>query len=149
MRCGPNGLYETPLDRKKERDVAQFLADRWNRAIRMTPPKTGWDAEILKDGHRAGLVEIKCRNIFSDQYDEVKISKSKIDKAVEQAEMAGIVFILVYSLQDGVIWKVISSEIATTFRVSNWGRIDRDNPRDVSLSYAIPIYSFARLGRMT
>lgn len=140
-------IYESPHDRAKERAVLRTLAERWQSEVIPAPKLSCYDAVIKRDGAIVGLVEIKCRNVRSDTYPNIILSKPKVDKICRIARAGQITVkpLFVVRFLDKIMGVELQPEL---YQMGKAGRIDRGDAADVEICYEIPIEWFNLISRV-
>lgn len=119
-------IYENAASRNAEREVAEFLQQRWNCTLRKLPMAYRVDCALFKGGRLAGWIEIKCRG---RRYPEMFLSLHKYMSGRDLARASGVPFLIVYGFSDGGIFSLKTTEDTPVIDIG--GRQDRGDWQDV------------------
>jgi hypothetical protein len=115
-------IYETPVDLKNEREVADYLSAKWKCNFVKLKISYGLDFGVVQDGVLVATAEIKCRNYTSKQIDGwggLMLSASKSHRAAEWT----VPFVLAAKLTDGLFIAKINNWASYIIKIT--GRKDR------------------------
>lgn len=130
--------YETDDHLKKEEELAQFAAFRWNCKMRKQDKYNQFDYIAIKDKKIDAFVELRCRNNSIHKYPSCFITVNKLYNAhaIHQATGVKVLFLVGWDDRTGV------ADLTKQYPVALGGRVDRDDPADIEIVAEIPISSF-------
>ena len=116
----------------------QRAAAAWNVRPVKLPLQYRVDWAIIKNGHLAGWVECKKRNVPRRQYATLLLSLNKVLHGLQLSQTTGLPFILLVEWSDCIGWQ----KITAVEGLSIGGRIDRDDWQDVEPVCHFPTEGF-------
>lgn len=139
--------HETSLDRTRQQEVLDTMSAALGEGITFEMTSTGstYDAMMFYNGHPAGIIEIKFRNIPATIHPTYTIDAKKIDDLAAIAKRDSLYAYLIVSWQGDIRGLDIpeSVERGTMYPTKMQQRRDRDELAD--LVYEIPMGDFKKI----
>jgi hypothetical protein len=132
-------IYETSLDRAREQAVRDYLMQKYACAYTPSEKLAPFDGYLRKpDGALAAIIEIKTRKNNKNKYPTYMLSANKWEVGRRVADNLGVPFLLVVQFTDGVY----VTKLKANYPISQGGRYDRNDARDVEPCIFIPMSDF-------
>ena len=135
-------IYETEQDRWAEDGVAAAVGLAWKCVPVPTPPLSGIDLALMRDGNIKAFAEVKVRTTVASRYSDYMIGAKKWYSNMKFADECGVPMLLVVAFTDGIKWVPAKG---TPVREGIGGRTDRNDPQDIKLCVFIDIGRFKKL----
>lgn len=120
--------YENRKSLQKEHALAQGLEKRWECKLKKLPIKYMLDYAVWKNRQISAWVELKCRTITFEQYDEYMISLSKVMAAKDLSRNTGLKSFLVVQWSNKTAFLQLDN---APYKLRMGGRKDRNDPDDI------------------
>jgi hypothetical protein len=120
--------YENRKSLQKEHALAQGLEKRWECKLKKLPIKYMLDYAAWKNKQISAWVELKCRTIPFEQYDEYMISLAKVMAAKELSRNTGLQSFLVVQWSNKTAFLQLDN---ADYELRMGGRKDRNDPDDI------------------
>lgn len=120
--------YENRKSLQKEHALAQGLEKRWECKLKKLPIKYMLDYAAWKNRQISAWVELKCRTIPFEQYDEYMISLAKVMAAKELSRNTGLKSFLVVQWNNKTAFLQLDN---ADYELRMGGRKDRSDPDDI------------------
>lgn len=128
--------YETEQDRERERQAVLFMQRAMNwRAVHRTPRYYPCDWVVDLDGRRFGLLEVKVRDRFYDQY---MLSLHKAATLLIYSEIAGYIPMLGVQWTDKKTVGIWNPLLREYLMPGVGGRKDRGDAQDMEPIVWVP-----------
>lgn len=138
-------IFETEEHRAKERTVAETLEEAWECSL-LPMPRLSVADYIAHREKGLWLVEVKTRNVASDTYPTIYLSKTKASELRTAAFMLRLRPVWVVSFTDGIWWKDLLDKGWDDFKVAPAGRTDREGAvHDWEQMIHVPLNAMSRL----
>lgn len=135
--------YETEADREREREVADFMRERFRVRYVQMPQRYPADLLIYNpDGTTRSWIEVKSRNIAFGTYDHLILSLEKVIGLQLLARASGMPAYICANLNDG---RFLMPCPAGPVRIDVGGRRDRGDPEDIEPCAVLPWSDFTRM----
>ncbi len=118
--------YETEEDLEIERAIVGELCNQWKCTPQKLPISYHLDYALLRGEEIVALVEIKNRNIPSDQYETSIVPVTKRVAGKKLSQEIGVPALLVLRFQDDI--KFVNFDVQPTYAIG--GREDRGDWQD-------------------
>jgi hypothetical protein len=136
-------MYESQNDLSNEKDVANYLADKWSCVFKKLPISYNVDWLLINNSETPkAFAELKCRNNESIKYPTLLLSLSKWMKGKELGKELNIPFIVIVRWTDGVYFHIAGKHEVT---YGFGGRRDRNDAQDVEPIVLIPTDTFKKV----
>lgn len=142
-------IYETDADVTREKDVADWLADRWSISVCKNPRLYAVDYCAMRDGILASWLEIKNRSYTKDQIDKWG------GYMMGATKVAGMALLIGVSKRPAFLCVNLAGEIYSMrykpdalYKTEYRGRADRGDPDDMEPCLMFPMSEFSFLGRI-
>lgn len=113
-----------PEDRRNERIVSTHMAAIYRLKVVPQSDECCYDFLLTtNDGKPVAVVEVKTRNMYWGQYDDLAVSYKKLEECLEVSTSLGVPFVFVVMCETGIF----ESQINTLegLKTSIGGRTDR------------------------
>lgn len=131
--------YESNEDLKRESELADEIAMRWNCDLHKLPLQYHLDFVAERDGQIRAFLEFKCRTFEMDKYPTFMISMSKMLTARLMFGVSGKDTYLIVKWTD----KIARCDILhCKYDVAMGGRRDRGDWQDIDPCCYIPLSEF-------
>ena len=120
--------YENRKSLQKEHALAQGLEKRWECKLKKLPIKYMLDYAAWKNRQISAWVELKCRTIPFEQYDEYMISLAKVMAAKDLSRNTGLKSFLVVQWNNKTAFLQLDN---ADYELRMGGRKDRSDPDDI------------------
>ena len=134
--------YETTEHLSAEKQLADFLQQKFNCTFKKLPVKYNLDYAMERDGVIKGFIELKCRTVPSTKYGTLMMTLHKLMAAEQITRTSGLPCYLGIQWTDQVKWIEIKHGI---YEYAFFGRKDRNDPYDAEPMALIPINKFKPL----
>ena len=135
-------IYETEVDRMRERSVQEYLLRKIDCLWQEAPTHDNVDGYLYHPDKELGaVVEIKIRSNRSTAYDTYMLSAYKWRNGLHRAKTLGVPFMLVVKFADGVYYTIVEED----YQVAQGGRYDRNDRFDEEQCVYIPMEKFRPL----
>jgi hypothetical protein len=123
-------IYETSRDMDAEREIAETIAQKYNATAIKAKRLYGLDWFFERDGYVVGMVEIKVRNYYRNDFTTYMISADKVARIRLLAGVTGVPAFLFVSWKDGIGYINLCDEPDYN---AIGGRRDRGDDQDVEV----------------
>lgn len=123
-------IYETSRDMDAEREIAETIAQKYNATAIKARRLYGLDWFFERDGYVVGMVEIKVRNYYRNDFTTYMISADKVARIRLLAGVTGVPAFLFVSWKDGIGYINLCDEPDYN---AIGGRRDRGDDQDVEV----------------
>lgn len=123
-------IYETSRDMDAEREIAETIAQKYNATAIKAMRLYGLDWFFERDGYVVGMVEIKVRNYYRNDFTTYMISADKVARIRLLAGVTGVPAFLFVSWKDGIGYINLCDEPDYN---AIGGRRDRGDDQDVEV----------------
>lgn len=123
-------IYETSRDMDAEREIAETIAQKYNATAIKATRLYGLDWFFERDGYVVGMVEIKVRNYYRNDFTTYMISADKVARIRLLAGVTGVPAFLFVSWKDGIGYINLCDEPDYN---AIGGRRDRGDDQDVEV----------------
>lgn len=134
-----------PSDTEREDRVARLIEKAWKCEVFRTGYQDDLDFFLLRNGRTEAVAELKNRNVPSDHYETIFLSRHKWDALHRAAWGHEIEAFYLVAFTDGVFY--IRLDKIDPRNVKPGGRSDReDAPNDWEMMILVPVADMRRLG---
>jgi hypothetical protein len=120
--------YENNKSLQKEHALAERLEKRWQCKLKKLPIKYMLDYAVWKDSQISAWVELKCRTIPFEHYDEYMISLAKVMAAKDLSRNTELKSFLVVQWSNKQAFIQLDN---APYELKMGGRKDRNDPDDI------------------
>ena len=120
--------YENEKTLSEERNVVEFLCNKWKVEAIKLPIAYNVDYLLTRDDVAKSWLEVKCRHCSSAEYETYFISSKKIVNGLSLSETTNVPFYLAIRWNDKLGYIRVSKG---SFEVKVGGRKDRNDWQDV------------------
>jgi len=131
-------IRETEVTRQREDETALDFSRAWNVGFVRRPALDAVDYDLLKDGHRVGIAEVKARDREFAEFPSVMLNMTKLAAGINEARATGGAFVLCFSFRGQCYWTKPADHLAR-MRLVVTGRTDRNDRHDIELAVHIPL----------
>ena len=140
-------LYETEADRKRERDIAAYIVNKYGGQMHQNEPQADFDYLYTSPDGKKANIEMRCRNHSWGKYSTVYIKAAKLSAAMTAYRNHRIPFkFVVRTMEDNKIMCCTVNEETLPKTKNAWrGRGQMRDIRDREWVVEIPIKEFKKL----
>lgn len=141
-------MYENEQTLKGERETKEIIEKCWNVNLCKMPISYYIDYMGMRNNKPKMLVEIKNRNIRSDQYPDIMVSANKIMHGALASKFYKVPFVFVVKTSDKVLYHMYDEYYQYDIRYGGRTLNTRDSA-DIEPVVHIPIEKFGVLCSLT
>jgi hypothetical protein len=121
----PDGtrVFQTPLDRKREEQVAKVVEKVWNCRLRHFGSLSPIDWYAVRYDRLVGLLELKCRSHTASQFPTVYLNVRKWLAMLLASNGLGVPPIFIVRFTDGIRWIDVREVNASQVSLAGCGQV--------------------------
>lgn len=135
-------VYERPLDRDNEGQLAQLVTQKWKCTMSKLRDKSAFDYAAIRNDDVMAFIEMKTRKNEMHKYPTYMISFTKVFKAKQLNQALHLPVLLIVKWADAVGFTSLHN-CKPSIKIG--GRKDRKDPADIEPVALIPIKDFQRI----
>lgn len=135
-------LYETSSDRRSEKQILDYVSNRWGIVYHKLPMSYKLDYSAYRNGNLAGWAEVKCRTHKFGEFPTYIISLAKVLEARRLAYETNTTSILLVAWLDVLAYL----DFFSSFTVQQGGRSDRGDWQDQEPMAHFNLNDFKKIG---
>lgn len=135
--------YETESNLKKEKELADYAALKWNCFMHKQDKYNQFDYVAISGTKVKAFVELRCRSNEYKKYPTCFISASKLSYAHAMHQATGLKVLFLVGWKD----KIGFADLVKQYPITIGGRLDRNDSADIEALAEIPISDFKIIGK--